>query len=164
MSSVGWEAQPAKMSGSAFGGEGATISAMKRKDIKKVKNPDYDAANADDEPEFVYKIKSKPMQRPFGPLRIWKFLKRGPATALIQKKAEKAMRRRLSAGCRVEMKAEKQEKMVAAIANAMKAMKAMKAMQRRMKAEEVKMVAAIANALKAMKAKKAVKAMKAMKR
>ena len=89
------------------------------------------------------------MQRPFGPLRIWKFLKRDPATALIQKKAEKAMRRRLSAGCRVEMKAEKQEKMVAAIANAMKAMKAMKAMQAK-------------KAVKAMKAKKAVKAMKAM--
>ena len=73
--------------------------------------------------------RSGAMQRPFGPLRIWKFLKRNPAAALIQKKAEKAMCRRLSAGCRVEMKAEKKEKMVAAIANAMKAMKAMKAMQ-----------------------------------
>ena len=56
-------------------------------------------------------------------------MKRDPATALIQKKAEKAMCRRLSAGGGVEMKAEKQEKMVAAIANAMTAMKAKKAVK-----------------------------------
>ena len=42
-----------------FGGEDAAVAAMKRKEIKKAKNPDYDADHPDDEPEFMYKIKSK---------------------------------------------------------------------------------------------------------
>ena len=42
-----------------FGGEDAAVAAMKRKEIKKAKNPDYDANHPDDEPEFLYKIKSK---------------------------------------------------------------------------------------------------------